>query len=275
MHEPHALEGWSRPLAASVYRSLIAQELLVARALDALPNRAAVDDPLIAQATALIKTFERPRTLARLLKSIRRLAPSLEVVVVDDSRTPRPTPGVRTITLPYDSGLSAGRNAGLRHVRTKYVLLLDDDLVLFRGTGLGAALALMERHPEIDIMGGALIDLPFLTARSLPEMAGSVLGEATPLHPIGSHVGGLRVCAKVPNFFVARRERLALVPWDPRLKRREHADFFARATGVLTTVFNPRLRCLHARTPFDVDYMTKRLDLAEANAILAERYPPR
>jgi hypothetical protein len=38
--------------------------------------------------------------------------------------------------------------------------------------------------------------------------------------------------------------------------------FFARALGVLTTVFNPALRCLHARTPFDGEYMSKRMDLA-------------
>ena len=39
--------------------------------------------------------------------------------------------------MPYDSGISAGRNEGLRHVTTKYVLLLDDDLVFFRhGAGV-------------------------------------------------------------------------------------------------------------------------------------------
>ena len=118
-----------------------------------------------------------------------------------------------------------------------------------------------------------MIDLPFLTSRPLPDAAGSIFsGSAGPLVPIGSEIGGLVVAQKVPNFFLARRDRLVLVPWEAELKRREHADFFTRALGVLTTVFNPALKGLHARTPFDSDYMAKRLDLAAADAILADRY---
>jgi hypothetical protein len=54
----------------------------------------------------------------------------------------------------------------------------------------------------------------------------------------------------------------------------EHADFFARAAGVLTTVFNPGLKGLHARTPFDSTYMAKRLELAAARELLDARYRP-
>ena len=54
----------------------------------------------------------------------------------------------------------------------------------------------------------------------------------------------------------------------------DHADFFTRALGVLTTVFNPDLRCLHARTPFDAEYMSKRMDLADSLQALEGRYGP-
>ena len=275
VHEPHAIDGWFRPIAASVYRVLTAQELLVARALDALLPRPA-DDQLVAQATALIKTFERPRVLRRLLSSLQRLYPSLSIVVIDDSREPVRLEGVTTVVMPYDSGISAGRNEGLKHVTTKYVLVLDDDLVFYRNTRLAEALALLEQHPEIDIMGGQLVDVPFLTTRPLGAIAGSIYAtEAVPTVPIGSTLHGLTVCEKVANFFLARTDRLALVPWDPELKRMEHADFFTRALGTLTTVYNPRFKCFHARTPFEAAYMAKRLDVAAPRRLLAERYGDR
>jgi hypothetical protein len=272
VHDPHTIEGWARPIASGAYRGATAIELLAVRAFDGLPRRSEADDDLGGQTTALIKTFERPRIVRRLVESIRRVYPGLGIVVVDDSRHPGGLKGATTLAMPYDSGASEGRNEGLRHVETKYVLVLDDDMVLFRGTRLGAAVALMERHPKIDIMGGQLVDLPFLTTRPLRETAGSTLPGGRPAVPIGSEIGGLKVCEKVPTFFLARTERLALVPWDPELKRMEHADFFARALGVLTTVFNRDLKGLHARTPFDATYMAKRLDVAASREILDARY---
>lgn len=267
----HSLDGRSRSLASSAHRSLIAQELLLERLLDTLIPGEPAQDPLVRQLTAVVKTFERPHILRRLIASIQRLYPTLRIVVVDDSREPTHLPGVDTIAMPYDSGIAAGRNEGLRHVTTPYVMVLDDDFIFYRHTPLAAPLALMEQHAEIDIMGGRLIDLPFFRNRPLPF--GEIFPtSATPLVPPGSLLGGLRVVDKVPTFFVARRDRLALVPWDSRLKRADHADFFTRALGVLTTVFNPDLRCFHARTPFDAEYMSKRLDLADSYRILEKRY---
>jgi hypothetical protein len=269
--EAHALEGPSRSIAAAVHRSLVAQELLFERLLDGFVARQAVEGPLIQQLTAFVKTFERPYVLRRLVASIKRLYPSLGIVVVDDSRKPTRLAGVETVVMPYDSGISAGRNEGLEHVTTPYVLVLDDDVVFYRRTRLAAALALMERHSEIDIMGGQLVDLPLLRARPLP--AGAIFStDARPAIPLGSSVGGLEVVDKVSNFFIARRDRLVPVLWDPLLKQAEHADFFTRALGVLVTVFNPDLKCLHARTPFDAEYMQKRLDVADSLQILEQRY---
>jgi glycosyl transferase family 2 len=271
VEEAHALEGRPRAIASAVHRSVVAEELWVERLLDGLAPSPPLDEPLVRQVTALIKTFERPRILRRLVASIKRLYPALRIVVADDSRVPSRIVGVETIAMPYDSGISAGRNEGLRHVTTPYVLVLDDDFVFYRHTGLIPALRLMERHTQIDIMGGQLVDLPFYRARRLPEGEIFPTG-ATPLAPLGSFIGGLRVVDKVPTFYIARTDRLAVVPWDPRLKRIDHADFFTRALGVLTTVFKPDLKCLHARTPFDDAYMSKRLDLEASFQVLEERY---
>jgi hypothetical protein len=56
------------------------------------------------------------------------------------------------------------------------------------------------------------------------------------------------------------------------VKKLEHADFFTRAKGILTTVYNPSLTCLQAQTPFDKAYMQKRMDLVAERALLQFRY---
>jgi glycosyltransferase involved in cell wall biosynthesis len=272
VHQPHAIEGAFRPPAAAAHAALTATGVSLERLLDAVAQPPA-DDPLLEELTVIVKTFERPRVVRRLVASIRRLYPALRVIVVDDSREPVQLQGAETVPMPYDSGVAAGRNEGLRHAQTRYVLVLDDDYVFYRHTRLAHTLALMERCPEIDITGGQLVELPLFSVRSLEAVAGSLRPtDATPRHPLDSSLGGLRVVPKVPTFFVGRRKRVAEVGWDARLKRIDHADFFTRALGRLTTVFNPDMRILHARTPFDRRYMSRRLDLRADRRLLAELY---
>lgn len=270
------VEGPLRPLARVTYDGIIAAELLRHRLVDAV---AALGSPSSSTApaaptdhlTAVIKTFERPRTAARLVRSIRRRYPGLPVIVVDDSAEPTHFDGVENLHLPYNSGISAGRNAALERVRTPYSLILDDDFVVTGATDLGTALDRIRNHPEIDIMGGRVVDLPlyivhdYRHVRLLPT-------RAAPLRPPGSRVGGLEVLDKVANFFIARTDALRKVGWDPRLKLLEHADFFTRARGVLLTVYNPDLSILHARTPFDRSYMNIRHDMSHYQAILHAKY---
>jgi glycosyltransferase involved in cell wall biosynthesis len=249
-----------------VFRGLVSGELAAARVMGA-----ARDTSIDGEVTAVVKTFERPATIARLIASLRAMYPTMPVIVVDDSRAPVRIAGVETIMLPFDSGVSAGRQAGLDAVKTPYVLVLDDDFVFYRATRLRAALDRLARNPQIDILGGQLIDLPILRRRR-PPLHQIFATRAEPLVPIGSTIDGLLVCDKVANFYIARTERLRLVGWTPELKRIDHADFFTRALGVLVSVFDPELRALHAQTPFDASYMAHRTDDHADRAILAARW---
>lgn len=253
-----------------LYETLIKAELFYIHLKEgkkAFENTALADDNL----TAIIKTFERPEILARLIGSIKRLYPRLEIIVVDDSKNPSFTEGVQNITLPYDSGVSAGRQKALETVATPYVLLLDDDFVFYRETKLESALKKLMMHPEIDIMGGEVVNLPsfkstdYSKANLHPTNAKAIL-------ELGSIVGGMPVYDKVPNFYIARTERLKLVGWDARIKRLDHADFFTRAKGVLTTVYNDKFKILHAQTPFNKYYMTKRHDIDQDRLVLKMKY---
>ncbi|MEE4243751.1 MAG: glycosyltransferase family 2 protein, partial [Desulfopila sp.] len=224
--------------------------------------------------TAVIKTFERPKIVRRLVRSIRRFYPDLPVIVVDDSLEPTRIDGVKTIVMPYDSGVSAGRNAGVREVKTPYLLMLDDDYVFYRKTGLIQAMEIIHAESDIDILGGARIDLPFYRIVDhgqsvlFPTMRTSVL-------PVGSTVGGLPVYDKVAQFFIARTERIRQVMWDEELKRIDHADFFTRAKGRLVTVYFAGLRCLHAQSRFDENYLSKRLDTGDYSYLRKKYYRDR
>ncbi len=268
-----ALRGRLRPVARPVYGLLVTVELSAERLLDRIhaAHAAKRGAPLEGSLTAVIKTFERPRILRRLIASIRRSYPDLQLIVVDDSREPIAIEGVTLIHLPYDSGVSAGRNAGLAAVETPYVLILDDDFVFSRRTRLEPALATIEQFDRIDILGGDVIQLPFYR-RWDPSRAAIHPTPVKATLPPGSRIGTLPVCDKVPNFYIARTEALRRVAWDPRIKRLDHADFFTRARGVLTTVFDRGLQCLHAQTPFDAAYMAKRNDYAADHRVIHDRY---
>jgi len=261
-----------RHLAAPLHRELTRLELRAVRVCDDLwPTGERLREPDCARVTAIVKTFERPAALRRLLESVQRLFPALTVIVADDSRTPSQVPGVRTLALPFDVGVSAGRQAALAEVRSEYTWVLDDDFVLYHGTGLARALAALDQNQMLDIVGGAVIDLP-LGRLQTGRNAALYPTNRAPLAPLGSLIGGLPVRDKVPNFFLARTDRLRLVGWDPSLKRLDHADFFTRARGVLVTAYEDRFRCLHAQTPFDRSYMVQREALAADAAILKKRY---
>lgn len=253
------------PIGRRLHAAAVATELAIIRMRDWRSSASASNE--VGDLTATVKTFERPKVLGRLLQSVARHYPDLSVIVADDSRDPQLQPGVETLVLPFNSGVSAGRNAALERVSTEFVLLLDDDFILTARSGVVEALRAMRAYPDIDIMGGRVVNLPLFntTDYSRPSLHGKVP------RPEGS-VGGFPIYNIVPNFFIARTERLRSVGWTPEIRVLDHTDFFTRAYGVLTTVYNPELRCFHANTPFDVNYMRFRQDLAHDHAVLRKRW---
>lgn len=103
--------------------------------------------------TIIIKTFERPHIILRLIKSIRIMYPSIKIIVVDDSKISQHINDVQTIFMPYDSGISKGRNEAVKNVNTKYLLMLDDDFIFYRFTKVLPLLHMFEKYSNIDIIG--------------------------------------------------------------------------------------------------------------------------
>jgi (N-acetylneuraminyl)-galactosylglucosylceramide N-acetylgalactosaminyltransferase len=186
--------------------------------------------------TIVVKTFQRPHALRRLLASIRRFYPSIAVLVVDDSEEslePVPAGVTRYWHLPFDSlGVSAGRNFGIRQVETEYTVVCDDDMVFGRRTDLGKMLRTL-LSTRFDVVSCMWMDHePWRSIRrGYRRYEGTLeIADGTLTHRLGATRGtvdGLPVFDIVHQFFVAATQLLRENPWDDRLKvAGEHVDFF-------------------------------------------------
>jgi len=200
---------------------------------------------LLDNLTVLIKTFERPKELDRLIKSIKCFYPSLKILVADDSRRPCIRRDVEYYELPYNIGLSAGRNFLLNKVMTKYFALFDDDHVCTKNTKLCEMISILEHNP-IDLVGGDFINEGIIRScfQGIYEINNGIL-----VQHIGKNKGkvnGYPLYDVVHNFFVARTELVKNILWDENIWcGREHADFFLRCRGRLNITYSPKFSVNH------------------------------
>lgn len=245
--------GRYRFIAKPFYNFVITSILLLEKSIDFFK---AHDNVCLEDLTIIIKTFERDYSAKRLIRSIKKKYPSISIIVVNDSKTPKQFDGVMNLIMPFDSGISAGRNAALKSTKTKYFLLLDDDFVFSRRQNLGLLIEQMNQHKEIDILGGRYIDLPFYITHDFHEHPINTKNNAK--IPTGTLIGNNKVVDKVQNYFIGRTEQVKNVLWNEKLKTLEHTDFFTRAKGKLVTAYRSDILILHAKTPFDIAYLSKR-----------------
>lgn len=268
-------EGLLRGPANAVHTVLTSAELRLIPRLDRrgreLPSAGEHAD-LAARVTMVVKTFERPKAVRRLIKGARSVFRG-RVIVADDSREPLTElgPDVDVLALPFNVGLSAGRNAALDEVQTEYVFVTDDDVVFTAATDIVAMMLYLDAHPDVDIVAPRLVNLPWLYAHdrgSSPLFAGAL----PPLRPFGEVIDGAVVVPKVANVFLARTAPLRTIRWDDKLRLVEHRDFFTRASGRLVCVQADGVQAYHVRTPYDANYMRYRLDTAEAVSYLTQKW---
>ncbi len=209
--------------------------------------------------TIVIKTFMRSNCLIRLLTSIERLGWANPIVIADDSEQSSkalvekrfPQLNITYLELPFDVGLSKGRNECLKVVKTDYFLLCDDDFVFDKRTDISSGLkVLIEKG--LDILGGYLRDYPgidergrwakfFTKAKQAIYIAmdkykihcyeGKIIPEGrTLLYKLNTRcVEPYAPTDIVLNFFLAKTEMVKNLGWHEELKTVEHSEFFYRA----------------------------------------------
>lgn len=209
----------------------------------------------------IIKTFERPLALLNLLRSIKQLQLTYPIFIADDSRVSSekiikqafPDLTITYLNLPFDTGLSEGRNILVNTVKTSHFLLCDDDYVFDKRTDLNMAFECLQSN-GLDIIGGEYynyVNIPsfkvfirqlahpfrlkrfFLKQYKLSAYIGNFVihnNDCELLVSVNSAKEKVTRCDLVNNFFIANTDSVrSMGGWDKELKMGEHEDFFLRA----------------------------------------------
>jgi (N-acetylneuraminyl)-galactosylglucosylceramide N-acetylgalactosaminyltransferase len=168
-----------------------------------------------------IKTFERPKQVERLVKSIKKFDKKAKIYIADDSHEPMKG----SFAMEFDSGLSAGRNLLIRKTKEPYLLFLDDDFVFSKDTKIEKLLEILEKNKELGLIGGAMRE-----TGAIRHYEGylKLENEVLTIDKKVIQRDGFVETGLILNFFLARRELFDSVRWDSDLKLAEHSDFFLR-----------------------------------------------
>jgi len=196
----------------------------------------------------LIKTFMRPNCLRRLVDSILDRYPEAHLNIADDSDPDEETlryyseleaEGHQVLLLPFNTGISAGRNALVAQTARPFVLLLDDDYVFTDRTRIETMLDVMLADQSLGVVGGSVLDLGTdLNAYEFELRIEGRLGHSYPSTGTPRLIGGhpCRDTQIVHNFALFRREVFCDTRWDEALKTSEHTDFYLRLAPTAWTV---------------------------------------
>ena len=174
----------------------------------------------LSEVTILITSFLRPGYLSACLDGIKRNLAECKVIVIDDGGMT----GEGIISLPFDSGLSAKRNAGVKATTTPYLLMGTDDFDFSTREareGIERMLHVLKTNPDIDIAGGRYNGQAYEGYLSVAP--GQYIAQSrVPISPTG-----ITKCDLIVNYFMARTESILPYPWDERMKiGGEHGDWF-------------------------------------------------
>lgn len=236
-------------------------------------------DVLAKLVTIIVVSFKRFNCLAALLRSIRANYPQLRVIVADQSGEEAETnelaqwcrkhPQVEWLSLPYDCGLSAARNAAVAKVRTPFTWLMDDDFVVLPSTDAVATLRLLVAEVKDAVLAaGPIYDLG---TKCVHDWAGTitVLPGSPPVVRAGppwpwqrSERGTLwRPTGRFLNSFIAKTDVLRRIRWHDDVKiSGEHRLFLAdMAVARLLCIVTPALTLAHqADRRADKNYLALR-----------------
>jgi GT2 family glycosyltransferase len=103
---------------------------------------------------------KRPDDLRRALESLlAQRGVDLDVLCVGNGWEPHDLPdGVRSLALPENVGIPAGRNEGVPHVKGEFLFFLDDDAWLPDDTTLMRMAQLMRTQPRIGLIQPRVVD---------------------------------------------------------------------------------------------------------------------
>jgi hypothetical protein len=250
--------------AGGVYRPKAAAPRLPQTAGQAIAissPRTSHDD--LSDCTVCVTVLFRFQLLERFLASVRRYYPQIDVVVADNSFRPADwrsdeflrfreivcRHAARAVLLPFDSGVSATRNAAVAAAETPYMIVCEEDFVFTPRTKLERMLRPI-RAGLADFVGGlehyadptngwlracVPADKPATVQYTAQvEFTGAPPRRQLQFLPVDhesrAELAGV-VCRRadlIHNFYAANRAVYLKSPCDPAIKVNEHLDHFLR-----------------------------------------------
>ena len=200
--------------------------------------------------TLVTKTARRPELVLRMVQSLRSVKGyDLPTIVYDDGGEPYPDNNVmkslsNLTFLRYiigdreDLGIALGRTLAIQQVKTKYLLLLDDDSVINEYTDIELLTEILDTT-DASLVGGKITWYKhFAGFLQLSNGQNEDQGKRVLfLYRDGRHYANesvvnfpsCRRCDVTSNVFMAKtKDILEVGGWSPELKVGEHKDLFLR-----------------------------------------------
>jgi GT2 family glycosyltransferase len=144
--------------------------------------------------------------------------------------------GHMVISLPFNSGVSFGRNAIVKQIKEDYILISDDDVVIRDAESVKHMKAVLDSDEKIGLVAATLKyeKGAFFAGENYAkgirlETRGKLLARIPAPREVHATADGIKyvLADQVPNIFLAKRQLFKDVMWDNRIKVEfEHIDFF-------------------------------------------------
>lgn len=176
--------------------------------------------------------FLRRSGLIRLLESINRYYPRVDVTIANQGDDEINLDGCTVFKLPFDYGLSASRNYLVKNTQKPYILVLEDDFVFNNSTDIKIMKELLEKDKDVGVVGG-------MVKEHGQEVNFEQYFHIDKEKRIMEHVSdgneyykyrniSYKETGSVLNFALFKREVFNDIMWDGRLKLADHTDFYYR-----------------------------------------------
>lgn len=220
--------------------------------------------------TIVTKTARRPLYVIRLAKSLRkRLNMDLPMVVIDDDGTEAYNsavmneiakfPKMKYVISSPDFGIAAGRTMGLQMVKTRYFMILDDDMVATENTDIARLVEILDSTDATLVGGGSNFAgfLKFGRSKGGDPTLFHYQRSCTLAHQVIPDFPGCFRCEITANIFVARtNDALSVGGWSTELKIVEHKDFFLRLKAAgKKVVYCPDFKASNVHSNVGVEFV--------------------
>jgi len=191
--------------------------------------------------SVFIKTFLRDEYLYKCVNSIRKVYPKFKIFIVDDGLQDKKKDkfykklrkeGHKVWLFPFDCGLPIGRNFVANQIKSKYLLISDDDFFFTKISGIEKMAKILDSNPNIGLVGGRVKEngeIKNYQGYIKRQKDGFIYTKLELKNYKKSKGVRYKLCDITFNYALIRKEVFKKVLWDTNIKvAYEHSDFFLK-----------------------------------------------